>query len=353
MAILTCSTKPVFIVGSARSGTTWLQSIIASHPSFFSVPETKYFQNLLDPNKIMTFYERYPSRRKPIPLKVKHVDMLLHHMSSSKGCNLEKDTKAIITKFADNDGIDHCFLLNYIIYNCFSNAQENLGKHWVEKTPKHIFFLEDIFKHFPHAKVICIRRDFDEIALSSFNVFGYPILAGYRDAKKSYISFEKFIQQNKNYRERIFELNYQDLKSNPIVIKDIFAFIGFHVPDHNRLLEQANHTFDSIYQATNMATVQPRMKENNEFPKTEIEKEFAKILIKICRPLSKDIEPIDRTYLFSLKFWQFFGKHTWHYMKFAIATFLKTMIIKLFRAVNSRLLQFIIQTKKQIVDRNV
>ena len=41
------SKKAVFIVGSARSGTTLLQSMLASHPEVYSFPETHFFRGTI------------------------------------------------------------------------------------------------------------------------------------------------------------------------------------------------------------------------------------------------------------------------------------------------------------------
>ena len=46
----------VFIVGAPRSGTTWLQTVLAQHPGFVSVPETHLFVLLGEAERLYTKY---------------------------------------------------------------------------------------------------------------------------------------------------------------------------------------------------------------------------------------------------------------------------------------------------------
>src|SRR5438128_3132184 len=41
----THAVEPVFLVGCARSGTTWLQAMLACHPAIHTGPETHFFSS--------------------------------------------------------------------------------------------------------------------------------------------------------------------------------------------------------------------------------------------------------------------------------------------------------------------
>ena len=56
------SSHSTFLVGCPRSGTTLLQSLIASHPQVYSLPETNFFRLLLHS-------EEFPRRCAP-PLRL-------------------------------------------------------------------------------------------------------------------------------------------------------------------------------------------------------------------------------------------------------------------------------------------
>ncbi|MEM7209227.1 MAG: sulfotransferase [Pseudomonadota bacterium] len=103
---------PVFIVGSGHCGTTVLLRLLGAHSQIYSVP----FESKL-------FTHPYLKRR-----------------------------------------------LTAMIWNRNAIASEN--HRWVEKTPKHIRFIDRIFADYPDARVFCMVRDGRDVTVSMRKRFG-------------------------------------------------------------------------------------------------------------------------------------------------------------------------------------
>ncbi|MDY7004118.1 MAG: sulfotransferase [Cyanobacteriota bacterium] len=151
---------PLFIFGCPRSGTTYLQSLLAAHPEIISLPETKFFHYLLPDNEPKRQIFGMASRR----LKPK-----------------------LVTLFKDE--MNRPDLLEYLPINILSIGQytrrfikimnllaEEQGKSiWLEKTPEHIRHIDYIEKNVPLAKFIHIQRNGIDVVASLYEVSNkYP-----------------------------------------------------------------------------------------------------------------------------------------------------------------------------------
>ncbi|HLO51676.1 MAG TPA: sulfotransferase, partial [Kamptonema sp.] len=135
--------KRIFLVGAPRSGTTMLQSLLASHPAIISVPESRFFQYLLDDKYSNALVER---------LEVFFVDEIrrpefLNYFSSEQS-TLEK-AQAFV-KVLDTLAVE-----------------KNLSI-WLEKTPEHLYFIDYIEELLPEALFIHILRDPVDVIASMY-----------------------------------------------------------------------------------------------------------------------------------------------------------------------------------------
>ncbi|MEG4044265.1 sulfotransferase [Microcoleus sp. Pol17_C1] len=130
----------IFLVGSPRSGTTMLQSLLAAHPEVISFPESKFFHYLLYkkfagklPGRMEAFFKDEISR----PELLQDFD----------------DSQTVATK------------VSWFVGVLDGLAAEQNKSIWLEKTPEHIYFIEDIQRLLPDAKFIHIlRNSMDTIA---------------------------------------------------------------------------------------------------------------------------------------------------------------------------------------------
>lgn len=139
--------KRVFIVGSPRSGTTLLQGILAAHPEVYSLPETFFFA-LVRPRRWIKRHLLWPA------IKVrKHLLGLIHEM-----------------KRDDLLPLAHIGIFQRDYYAPFVAVMDRMtidaGKSiWVEKTPWHLYCIDEIQKCIPDAIIIhIVRNGLDNVA---------------------------------------------------------------------------------------------------------------------------------------------------------------------------------------------
>ncbi|MBW3585304.1 MAG: sulfotransferase, partial [Cyanobacteria bacterium 0813] len=132
--------KRIFLVGSPRSGTTMLQSLLAAHPEVISFPESKFFHYLLYKKFSGKFAGRMEAFFKD---EINRPELL-------QGFDDSQSVAAKVSWFVGVlDGL----------------AAEQNKSIWLEKTPEHIYFIEDIQRLLPDAKFIHIlRNSMDTIA---------------------------------------------------------------------------------------------------------------------------------------------------------------------------------------------
>ncbi len=126
--------KRIFLVGSPRSGTTILQSLLAAHPEIISFPESKFFHYLL----YEEFATKLPSRLETFFRDEINRPEFLHDFDNS-----QKDENKAAWFVRILDGL----------------AVEENKSIWLEKTPEHIYFIQDIQRLVPDAKFIHILRN--------------------------------------------------------------------------------------------------------------------------------------------------------------------------------------------------
>ncbi|MGC9502462.1 sulfotransferase family protein, partial [Baaleninema sp.] len=147
--------KPtVFVVGCPRSGTTLLQTLLATHSDIVSFPETKYF--------IFLQPEREP-RRKKYGVVSRQLYPVLEAFFS-------KDLKRPdVAKRLPKVGFIGWYTRVFfgLLHDIGLEYNKNIV---VEKTPEHIDHLDEIERYVPNSKVVHIVRNGPEVAASMYEV---------------------------------------------------------------------------------------------------------------------------------------------------------------------------------------
>lgn len=204
------SDRPIFIVGSPRSGTTIMTQIIDAHPHIFcSMWETGLFE-IFD-------------------------TMLQGHVAW-----VLKEHKGAFP-------LDRSDLLQWIretVENLFLRLAEKCGKaRWAEKTPVHVFHMRLIHELFPKAQFIHMIRNGYEVVRSLQQMPWAP--------RQIRWSIQRWVESIKVGREfgaslpadQYCEVRYEELVSDPEkTLKSICNFLGepfaaqmleSHVPENN------------------------------------------------------------------------------------------------------------------------
>lgn len=142
--------KRIFVAGASRSGTTLLQSLLASHPSIHTFPETGAFLRILGMR-----------RRTPLSLlglSLGREKKALQRLAQSKYDSSERPKTCLTLKASMArivDTLDHLTLKQ--------------GKNiWVEKTPRHFKFADILLRHIPASHFVHILRDGRDVVASIY-----------------------------------------------------------------------------------------------------------------------------------------------------------------------------------------
>ena len=146
--------RPIFIVGPSRSGTTLLRAILCHHPDLHITGETHFFDDLRAEFAGQNGQALGPEDRK----KAEDYFLALSHRPyghqgrPDEGWMPRVDLQAKVAELGG--AIDH-----YFEAYCRLDG-ERLGKsRWGEKTPRHVFRIDDLLRSFPDAQVVCMVRD--------------------------------------------------------------------------------------------------------------------------------------------------------------------------------------------------
>lgn len=195
--------KPVFIIGCPRSGTSVISHAIAQHPDFWTSAESDFMLPIVRSNVLADAYKISYDRPDNGWLKVQDVSY--------------KDFLSYMGL-----GIDKMFL-----------SRSN-GKRWVDQTPGYTIIADTLKDMFPDAYFIHILRDGRSVANSMINSdfgklgFNMKWTKNFKEACRTWSFYagkgRKFCRENK---DRCIEVRHEDLSDNPEeTFKKIFKFLN-------------------------------------------------------------------------------------------------------------------------------
>jgi Sulfotransferase family len=204
----------LFLVGAPRSGTTLLQTILASQAKLFTLKETHFFRHL--------------QRRRFIRL----VDRVA----------VDQDRVKFAFAFVtDNNKLEGSYDFSEIqslasAARAFDRLMtEEAGHHgldgWLEKTPEHMFFMPAIRRYVPGAKFVHILRDGQDVVASMLDAQQkYPEswswLGSVDEMVKIYNRYVRTTRSNRG-RADTFVVRYNDLvERNGPMLDSLARFIG-------------------------------------------------------------------------------------------------------------------------------
>lgn len=211
------SQSPVFIVGFPRSGTTLLQSLIATQ-GFETLPETHYFGSILPQFRQKDGYITESTEkickiiREMIPLSIKAKEFIAY-INHKKHIDIKILFEIIV--------------MDYLKETLYSHKNKQIP--WLEKTPEHATGMELIASYYPKAKFIYIIRN----PLKSFSSWR-NVSSGWGDERvpvENHCDLWRYYMHtaenfNESHRQSIYFVKLEDLIESPeIEMKKITSFL--------------------------------------------------------------------------------------------------------------------------------
>jgi Sulfotransferase family len=144
---------PIFVVGASRSGTTLLRRILCQHSHVWLAPETHYFDDLrprleISPGALLTPTQEKASEKYFVALSRDRYGVVGDPAKSSLDVD---ELRRRATEIGGGDA--------YFEAYCRLGADVRGKAIWGEKTPRHVFRIEEMLAAYPEAKIIALVRD--------------------------------------------------------------------------------------------------------------------------------------------------------------------------------------------------
>jgi len=149
----------IFIVGNSRSGTTMLMRILNRHAQIHAINEPHFFERYWKASD----NEMFIGQKEAVELfsKLLYVQREGHHQKID--LNLYRQESSIeIEKFSSTK----IYKVDVYRHFLFYETEKQKKSIPCEKTPQNIFYLDELYKLFPNAKVINLIRDPRSVMLS-------------------------------------------------------------------------------------------------------------------------------------------------------------------------------------------
>jgi hypothetical protein len=153
--------RPIFVVGPSRSGTALLRAILNGHPDVELAGETHYFDDL---RARMRGREQTPLSDDD-RARCEDYFLALSHRPYGHGGRPHdaRLSRAELRKAADEVGAGADA---YFEAFCRLHARRGGASQWGEKTPRHVFRIDDILTRYPEAQIVGMIRDPRAVAAS-------------------------------------------------------------------------------------------------------------------------------------------------------------------------------------------
>lgn len=131
----TAHKPPVFIVGSPRSGTTFLRIVLNRHPCLAICGETRFFAEVYKRRRLFGDLVNPANRRR----------LVERYLSTARIRRLELDVPGLKEKLLREATSYRALFTGILEYHAESQGKKRFG----EKTPHHVFHAETLCQWYP------------------------------------------------------------------------------------------------------------------------------------------------------------------------------------------------------------
>lgn len=229
------TSRPIFIIGCPRSGTTLLQQMLHSHPRIAFPSETRFVHTSYEVRQTFGDLELEENRRRLAEWIVKGKDTKFHVLKLDAGETIEEIVQAPPT-------------LGSALATVFRAYARKHGKpRWGDKRPSYFRRVPMLQRMFPDAQFIHLVRDGRDAVSSLKRMPWY-----HGDTFSAALTWREAVDTGKQLARRLgpetfYEFRYEDLVAEPeSSLRGLCAFLGeeYH-PAMTKAYEHARETVPS------------------------------------------------------------------------------------------------------------
>lgn len=203
-AAATVDPPPIFITGMPRSGTTLVSMLLNAHSRVAIAPETHYFRKYVQKGNRRRCLSTPAAFERFAHFFLSGAEIRAFHFTDREKKDLRQ---AILSEDRTHASVLEAVLSTYA------------GKHgktiWGEKTPDHVYYIEELLKTFPHGRIIVVLRDPRDIGLSLRKVGWHRgNLIQHLTEWKRVVRIARAVRQR--HPDKIYVIRYEDLLSRTV-----------------------------------------------------------------------------------------------------------------------------------------
>ncbi|TDC63400.1 sulfotransferase [Actinomadura sp. GC306] len=209
------TSRPIFIIGCPRSGTTLLQQMLHSHPRIAFPSETRFVHTSYEVRRSFGDLEQEENRRRLAEWIVKGKDTKFHVLKLDPGKTIEEIVQAPPTLGSALAAVFRAY------------AREHGKPRWGDKRPSYFRRVPMLRRMFPDAQFIHLVRDGRD-AVSSLKKM--PWYHG--DTFSAALTWREAVDTGQRLARRLgpenfYEFRYEDLVAEPeSALRPLCAFLG-------------------------------------------------------------------------------------------------------------------------------
>ncbi|MCG9129982.1 sulfotransferase, partial [Candidatus Poribacteria bacterium] len=164
------SDKMLFVVGNSRSGTTMMGRILGNHSDVFTFGELHFFGQLWSPNLTSGLNETEAIELASKLFCIQRVG----YRKQGDTRDFQVDAQEFCADFSDYP------VSPTKLFSTFLQSETNLNDKSIpcDQTPRNVFYIDEILKVYPQAKIINMIRDPRDVLLSQKRKWQRRFLGG-------------------------------------------------------------------------------------------------------------------------------------------------------------------------------